>query len=248
MFTQPTVFVIEPDPGVRDAIGAVASILELRCETYTNGAEFLSTFDFNRPGCLVLEVLIPGMQGLLLQETLLRNSAVLPLIFLTSTASVSIAVHAMRAGALHFLEKPLREHDLWSAIQEAIEVDRKRREAKAVRDNIESHLSLLTEKEIAVLRLLAVGRSKRATAAGLDVSVRTVEYHYTNLMRKLKINSTTKLLSFALDAEHQGCFPASPIMRHPVENGAPGHTESLTLAASPQNGRSLEIAARWRGF
>src|SRR5208337_4791016 len=99
------------------------------CEIYETGQEFLYAFDQHRSGCLVLEMCIPGVNGLQVQEKLADVGATLPIIFLTSSASVSIAVHAMRIGAFHVLEKPVREHDLWSGIQAAIQVDQERRKA-----------------------------------------------------------------------------------------------------------------------
>ena len=178
--------------------------LELRCEAFATGQEFLEAFDRRRPGCLVLEIRIPGVSGLEIQQKLVDLRATLPLIFLTSSASISIAVHAMRMGAFDFLQKPFHEHDLWSTIQEAIQCDEECREAGAHREAIAAQLGLLSEKELAVLGLLAEGKSKCAMAEELGVAVRTVEHHRTQLMRKLKTNSVADLLHFALTVKQHG--------------------------------------------
>ena len=198
MITQPTIFVADPDSATCESIKAIASVLELRCETYATGQEFLDAFDRNRPGCLVLEIRIPGGNGLQIQKRLVDVGAVLPMVFLTASASVSLAVHAMRMGAVHFLEKPFHERDLWSAIQEAVQIDQERRKARSFEAHIDDRLSSLSEKEFAVLKLLADCKSKLAMAKELDVSVRTIEHHRTQLMRKLKTDSVAALLRFAL--------------------------------------------------
>jgi FixJ family two-component response regulator len=198
MDNLPTIFVADPDPAMCESIKKIAGVLELRCESYATGQEFLDSFDGQRPGCLVLEIRIPGVNGLQIQEKLGDMGATLPVIFLTACASVSIAVHAMRMGALHFLEKPFNEHRLWSTIQEAIQIDKERREAISLQATLDAGVSSLTEKELAVLAMLADCKSKRAMAAELGISVRTIEYHRTQLMRKLKIRSTAGLLRFAL--------------------------------------------------
>ena len=200
MNTLPTVFAVEPDPAICESIRVMAGVLDLRFEAYATGQDFLDAFDRRRPGCLVLEIRIPGVNGLQIQQNLVDMGATLPLIFLTSSASVSIAVHAMRMGAFHFLEKPFHEHDLWSAVREAIQFDHERREAGSCREAIDAQLGLLSERELAVLELLADGKSKCAMAKELGLSVRTVEHHRTQLMRKLKLetNSIAGLLRFAL--------------------------------------------------
>ena len=198
MNTVPTIFVVEPDPATCESIKKIAGLLALGCETYASGQEFLDAFDRHQPGCLVLEIRIPGMNGLQIQQKLVEAGVTLPVIFLTGWASVSIAVHVMRSGALHFLEKPFHEHDLWAAIQEAIQIDQERRKARSVQEAMEARLSILTEKEFAVLELLTDCKSKQAMAEELGVSVRTIEHHRTQLMRKLKTNSIAGLLRFAL--------------------------------------------------
>ena len=149
----------------------------------------------------MLEIRIPVVNGLQIQQRLADMGATLPIIFLTASASVSIAVHAMRMGAFHFFEKPFHEHDLWSAIQEAIQLDQERRKTRSLQEALEERINILSEKEFAVLELLADCKNKRTMAEELGVSVRTIEHHRTQLMRKLKTNSIAGLLRFALTAK-----------------------------------------------
>ena len=145
-----------------------------------------------------MEIRVPGINGLQIQETLAKREVTLPVIFLCASASVSMAVHAMRAGALHFFEKPFREHDLWSAIQEAVELDERRRAIRLRQEDAKQRLVTLTEKERKVLEMIVQGKTKRAMAGELSVSIRTIEHHRTQVMRKLRTNSATGLLHFMM--------------------------------------------------
>jgi FixJ family two-component response regulator len=235
MNIKPTIFVAEPDPAICQSVKAVASLLELGCESFSTGQEFLDAFDRCRAGCLVLEIRIPGVNGLQIQQKLAEMGAVLPLIFLTSAASVSIAVHAMRMGAFHFLEKPFHEHDLWSAIQEAIQLDHERRKAATLREAIDERIGMLSEKEIVVLQLLADCKNKQAMAEELGVSVRTVEHHRTQLMRKLKTNSVAGLLHLALAMRQSSArFLEKAILHNQDGNGFGGGPKEII----PHNGHA----------
>jgi FixJ family two-component response regulator len=145
-----------------------------------------------------MEIKVPGINGLQIQQRLRELGVTLPVVFICGGPSVSIAVHAMRSGALHFLEKPLRDNDLWSVIQEAIQLDHVRRTARLLQDEVDERVAALTEKEYVVLKLIAEGRPKSAIASELGVSVRTVEHHRTQLMRKLQTNTLAGLMQFAL--------------------------------------------------
>ena len=198
MNRQPTVFLIDPDGAIRDSIKNLTNLMDLDCLSFVSGQEFLDGFDPARPGCLVLELRVPGVNGLQIQQWLRESGAILPVVFISTAPSVSIAVHAMRAGAVHFLEKPVRENDLWNVIQEAIQLDHQRRQAQLVQQELNDRIATLSEKEQAVLELIAEGMAKHAIATELSVSVRTIEHHRTQLMRKLRINSLAGLMQFAL--------------------------------------------------
>src|SRR5579862_6606564 len=120
MSNLPTLFVVDPDEAIQDSLRNLAGIMNLNCETYALGQDFLDAYDPSRSGCLILEIKVPGVNGLQIQQILAKRRATLPLIFLCNHSSVAIAVHAMRSGAFQFFEKPCRDDDLWRAVQEAI--------------------------------------------------------------------------------------------------------------------------------
>jgi two-component system, LuxR family, response regulator FixJ len=202
MNRQPTVFLVDPDGLTRDAVKKLTNQMDLRCEAFGSGQEFLDALDPDQPGCVVLEIKVPGINGLQIQQRLREAGVMFPVIFISAGPSVSIAVHAMRAGALHFLEKPVRENDLWNAVQEAVQLDQRRRQAQLQQQEVEERVGTLTEKEQAVLEMIAEGLAKHSIAIELGVSVRTIEHHRTQLMRKLQTSSLTGLMQFALSRKN----------------------------------------------
>ena len=200
MQCEATVFVVDPDGPTQQAIRDCAHTMNLQCEVYTSGQEFLDAFANGRPGCVLMEVRIPDMNGLEVQEALAARGTPVPIIFLAERATVSIAVRTMRTGALNFLEKPFRESELWDAIEEALRVDRDRRWALAEREELESQLSGLSPKELRLLRLLAQGKSKQTIASEVGVCVRTVELYQRQLMSKVGAGSLLELVRFAVVA------------------------------------------------
>ena len=198
MDAETTVFVVDGDPASQEVVRDLASAMNLRSEVYASGAEFLDSFDRSRPGCVVLELQVPGISGLEIQERLAEERSSLPVIFLTQHADVSIAVEVMRSGAVHFLEKPFRANELWRAIQEAIELNRKRREAEAWERELGRRIASLTAKERRVLTMLSRNKASKEIAAELNVCVRTVEVHRANLIRKLDVSSLKELLDIGM--------------------------------------------------
>ena len=207
MNTVSTIFVVEPDSAICESISAIASVLELGCEAFVTGQDVPRPIRWTPARLFSAGGPNPRCQRPPDPAETIENRATLPLIFLTSAASVSIAVHAMRMGAFHFLEKPFHEHDLLSTLHEAIRLDQERRQAAALQDAIDTRMSILSAKEVAILELLADCKNKQAIAQELSVSVRTVEHHRTQMMRKLKTNSIAGLLRFALTMKK--CFPDS---------------------------------------
>jgi FixJ family two-component response regulator len=198
MELEPTVYVVDADGPSNDAVNDLVHTMNLRCESFASGQEFLEAYDNLRPGCVVLEVKVPGINGLQIQQQLLRLPDSPPVIFLSGRCEVSVAVRAMKSGAIHFLEKPFREYELWDAIQEAIATDRQRREERQRRQMLNRYVGVLTFKERQVLGLLSEGKSNRTIARELDISVRTVENRRAKLMKKLGIKSPTELLHLAI--------------------------------------------------
>ena len=211
-----TVFVIDTDAETCDAIRDVAGTMNFGCEVYASAQAFLEAYHPSRPGCLVSELRVPGMSGLQLQRRLRERYPRLPIVFLASYTDVSMAVETMRMGAIHFLQKPVRTHELWTALQEALQVDRERREANAWREEFNQRLADLTPKEREILKLLGQGQSGREIAAATGVCVRTVEVRRANLIRKLGVSSLTELLDIAILAASDD-----------AEDFPPGHIDWL---------------------
>lgn len=199
---EPTVFLIDSDALVCEAVCRLVRTMRLRCEVYSSAEHFLKASVDTRPGCVVLEARIPGISGLQLQRELRSRRVTLPVIFLAADPDVVLAVTAMREGAMHFLEKPFREFELWDTIQEAIALDRERRcgeiESRRVRDAV----GQLDASEREVLDLIVEGKSKKTIASELDVCVRTVEIRRRKLMAKLQVESLVGLIEVAIIARN----------------------------------------------
>jgi FixJ family two-component response regulator len=195
-----TVFVVDSDKAICDAVRSVAHIMNLGCETFATGRDFLDARILDQPGCVVLEIRLPDTNGLEIQQRLLADGASIPIIFLTSQATLSLAVRAMRAGAVHFLEKPLREHELWDTIHEAVTLDRQRREQVNQRREYNQRILNLTAKERALLWAIADGGSKKEMADQMGICLRTFELRRSQLRKKLGLTSLVELVYFALTA------------------------------------------------
>ncbi len=197
---EETVFVVDPDSAVCDAVRELALLMNRRCETYASGCEFLDALNPALPGCVVLELMVPGISGLEIQDRLAAEESSLPVIFLTAHATTSIAVRAMRAGAVTFLEKPFRAHELWDAISEATQLSRRKYRLRTHRQRQERLFDTLAPKDRELLMLLAAGLSKEHIAQELGVCVRTVENRRGQLKLKLGVSSNAELVHCAVAA------------------------------------------------
>jgi two-component system, LuxR family, response regulator FixJ len=191
--TTPTVFVVDDNASVRRSLQALIEADGLAIETYASAAEFLAAYDAERPGCLVLDVRLRGESGLDLQDALRKRNVTLPIIVMTGYADVPTAVRAFKGGAIDFLRKPVPPKRLVAQIREAIEVDRQAREAAAQHAVVIDRIAQLTPRERQVMELLAVGNSSKEIASALDLSVRTVEGHRRNVLRKMAVESAVQL-------------------------------------------------------
>ena len=193
MTAVPTVFVVDDNPGVRKSLQALVEAAGLAVATYASATEFLEAWDAQRPGCLVLDVRLRGDSGLNLQDELRRRKATLPIIVMTGYADVPTSVRALKGGAIDFLRKPVPPKQLIARIREAIDIDRRTRDAGAQRAAVTDRIAQLTPREREVMDLLAVGNSSKAIAAALRISVRTVESHRRTVLRKLGVSSAAQL-------------------------------------------------------
>ncbi len=205
MEAEPTIFIIDDDPAVRQALAVLVRSMHLRAEAYESARQFLDTFDSGRPGCLLLDVRMPGISGLELLEQLSRHEVRMPAIVMSAYGDVPMVVRAMKAGALNFLEKPCRDQQLWEAIQEGLKWDAAHRQHVVLRAKVLHRLQRFTPGEHEVLQRLIDGKSNKTIAAELNLSVRTIEVRRAKLMKKIKAESLAELIRLTLSADpHYG--------------------------------------------
>lgn len=198
MIDEATVYVIDDDAATLRALTATIKVVFPRVETFASAAEFLAAYRPDRPGCLVLDVAMPGMNGLELQRKLIHDKIHLPIVFVTGHGNVQMAVEAMQAGAINFLEKPIQEQQLWDSIRRGLEIDVQNRRRRARRQKAEERLARLTPGERAVLNLLLEGKMNKEIAAELGLSTRTVEDRRAKLMKKMDAHSLAELVQMAM--------------------------------------------------
>lgn len=223
MKAEAVVFVVDDDAVATEVVARLASMMDFECRVFSSGYAFLEAYDGGQAGCLVTELRAQGVNGLQIQQRLVAQGATLPVIFIARAPTVSLAVRAMRAGAFHFLEKPLHEQEMWDAIQDAVALDRRRREIHQQRQEIQRRLATLTAKEEEVLRRIGEAKSTRIIARELDLSIRTIEVRRNALMRKLGFENPDELVRFAVhafrrDVDGHGDWPAIRYVR--AEHGA----------------------------
>jgi FixJ family two-component response regulator len=191
---EATVFVVDDDDAVCRALTRLIQSLGLRAQSYTSAQQFLDAYREGQPGCLVLDVRMPGLSGLELQEHLARESIDVPIIFITGHGDVPMSVRAMKSGALDFIQKPFNDQVLLDAIQHALAQDAADRRRKAERMAIQERFQSLTQRERQVLRLVVAGRLNKQIAAELKASEKTIKVHRGRMMKKMKANSVADLV------------------------------------------------------
>ena len=203
MSDQPTVFIVDDDDDFRESLSWLMGLVELRTEAYRTASAFLAAYDPDRSGCLLLDVRMPEMGGLDLQDALERREITLPIIFLTGYADVPIAVRALKHGAFEFLEKPVNDQLLLDRVQQAIARDRETRAQHARFHEIRERKGLLSDRERQVLDLLVAGKSNKQVGGALGLSPRTIEVHRSRIMKKMATNSLVELVRMILSDERQ---------------------------------------------
>jgi FixJ family two-component response regulator len=182
----------------------------IRAETYRSAQEFLAACDTQAPGCLVLDVRMPVMSGLELQEKLQAMGSSLPIIFLTAHGDVPMAVKAVKSGAVDFIQKPFRDQDLVDKIHRAMEENARARAAAAARRDAVARVQSLTPRERQVMDAVVAGKANKVIAADLGLSQRTVEIHRAHVMRKMQVESTAELVQVAMRARGEIEGPGEP--------------------------------------
>jgi RNA polymerase sigma factor (sigma-70 family) len=193
-----TVFIVDDDPSVRDALGLLLGIHDYRLAVFADADSFLKAFKPYWQGCLLLDIRMPNMDGLTLQKRLLELDADLPVVIMTGHGDVDSAREAFRALAVDFLEKPLDESRLLAAIREAFARQRKTADAALNRDQVQRLLDGLTQREKEVMERVVAGRHNREIAVELAISPRTVEVHKARMMDKLGVGSVAELVRLSL--------------------------------------------------
>jgi len=196
---RPTIFIVDDDSAVRDALKLLLRSVGQAVETYASAQEFLDSYGTDRPGCLVLDIRMPGISGLELQQKLNEKHSILPIIFITGHGDVPMAVEAMQAGAVDFIQKPFRDQDLIDRINQALEKDSSNRAALGERNDIRRRLETLTPREHEVLELVVRGKANKVIAGDLKLSQRTVEIHRARVMEKMQASSLAHLVRMVLE-------------------------------------------------
>ena len=197
----PTVFVVDDDNAVRNSLRLLLKSVGLASQPLGSAAEFLDTYRPSQPGCLVLDVRMPGMSGLELQRELNLRGATIPVIFITGHGDIPMAVEAMQQGAFDFLAKPFRDQELIDRVQRALAKDGTTRSALEERERIRERLESLTPREREVLSLMTQGKPNKIMAHELGVSQRTVEIHRARVMEKSGAGSLAQLVRMVMDQE-----------------------------------------------
>jgi len=192
---KPTVFIVDDDAAIRTTISQLVASMNLKAETFSTANEFLDSYDPARPGCLILDIRMPGISGMALQSKLLEEGSFIPIIFITGHGDVPMAAEAMRTGAVDFIEKPFRNQALLDRIYEALAKDAHARKTQTAQDAVDSRLNLLSPREREVLTYVRAGKRNNVIAQELGVSQRTVEVHRSNIMKKLKVGSVAELVA-----------------------------------------------------
>jgi two-component system, LuxR family, response regulator FixJ len=198
--SRPIIYIVDDDAAVRDSVGFLVSSVGYEFATCGSGQELLAKLDDRRPSCIVLDVRLPGVSGLELQRDLQKRATPAAIIFITGHGDIPKAVRAIQHGAIDFLEKPFDDQLLLDRIGDALAASAGALASRARKAQLERRLGGLTDREKEVMALIIAGKTSKAIAADLDISVKTVENHRHNLMTKAEVNSVAQLIAWATDA------------------------------------------------
>jgi len=198
---EPTVFVVDDDAAIRDAIRFLMRTAKLNVETFETAEEFLAQYRAAWPGCLVLDVRMPGMSGLDLHAELQARNITLPVLIVTGHGDVPMAVRAMKAGVADFVEKPFNNDELLQKVKICLQADADFRQEQAQHSEADQRIASLTPREREVMDLLVQGKRNKVIAAQLGISSRTVEAHRSKIMEKMNVTSLSEVVRIALEGE-----------------------------------------------
>jgi len=195
---KPTVFVVDDEEAVRDSLQWLLESKGLKVALFDSAEAFLAAYSPSLPGCLVVDVRMPGMSGLELQEKLAELHYAIPVIFITGHGDVPMAVQAVKHGAIDFLEKPFNDKDLLAIIERSLEHDRQQRERLQQASSAQSRLASLTPREREVMELVVAGKLNKLIADQLEISIKTVEAHRAKVMEKVGAHSLAELVQIVV--------------------------------------------------
>lgn len=198
MNAQPTVFIVDDDPAMRDSLGFLIGSVGRKVETCESAEDFLGKYDSDRPGCIVLDVRMPGLSGLELMEKMNEDRFAPPVILITGHGDIPMAVRALKAGAFDFIEKPFSDQVLLERIQQALQRDTTDRASERDRTEIERRAARLTARETQVFELVVSGKPNKVVASDLGLSQKTVEVHRAHVMEKMRAESFADLVKMAV--------------------------------------------------
>lgn len=191
---RPTVFIVDDDNAIRKSLRILVETIGLQVKAYSRAKDFLDEYDPLWPGCLVLDVRMPDMNGLGLQSILLSRGIRIPIIFISGYGDIPMAVKAIKKGAVTFLEKPFREQVLLDSIEKAIELDLQERWKHAEKNDVEKKIQTLTPREREVMEHLITGKPNKEIGHQLGISQKTVDFHRINILEKMGTNSVIELV------------------------------------------------------
>lgn len=193
-------FIVDDDAGVLDALCFLLRTVGIPVETYSSAQEFLDVYDPMTPGCLILDVRMPVMSGLELQDRLQAMGSTLPIIFLTAHGDIPMAVKALKSGAVDFIQKPFRDQELVDKIHRAMEQDARTKTVASARRSVAARIDTLTPREREVMEAVVSGKANKVIALDLGVSQRTVELHRAHVMQKMGAESLAELVQMVMRA------------------------------------------------
>jgi RNA polymerase sigma factor (sigma-70 family) len=198
--SEPTVYVVDDDASIRELLTWLMKREGIRVAAFASAQEFLASWRDEGPGCLVLDLHMPGMSGLDLQKYLIDHGVPIPVVFLSGQADVTNAVHAVKSGAVDFIEKPFDYRRIVEVLRDCLRRDSEERPRRAKGREVARRLASLSQREREVLDRVVAGRTNREIAEALDISVKTVEAHRAHLMEKLEVGSVAELVQATLSA------------------------------------------------
>jgi two-component system response regulator FixJ len=200
---EPIVYVVDDDTAMEESLSWIIESVGFKVKSFTRSEDFLSAFDPLQPGCLLLDVRMPGISGPELQGIMRERGIVLPIIFISGHGDVPLAVRAMKAGAIDFLTKPFNDQILLETINKAIRLDLDKRATQHKSQGIKNKADQLTPREFEVMSHIVAGKLNKVISANLNISLKTVEAHRANVMRKMEVRSLPELVEMVI--KHDLC-------------------------------------------